>query len=167
MATTGGTRQPRSTSVWDDELEAVLSVCRVLVAISAQSIAAVEEIADLIQVRILVIIASRGEASLGAVAEAAGLHISKASRTCDRMVRAGLLDRADDPNDRRQLTLSLTAEGRRTVRTVRSRRQAEIARVLAGMPRRRRAALVTALAEFADAAGEPHDAALWALGWTT
>lgn len=160
-------RAGRGRDVSDAELEAVLGVCRVLVAVSAQSIAAVEAVADPTQVRILVIIASRGAASLGRVAEAAALHISKASRVCERMVRAGLLDRADDPHDRRQLVLSLTGEGRRVVRTVRARRQADISRILAQMPGRRRATLVAALSDFADAAGEPHAAALWSMGWTS
>lgn len=167
MATDRGTRRPRGPGIPDDETEAVLSVCRVLVAVSAHSIAEVEAVADLTQVRILIAIASHGTASLGTVAEAAGIHISKASRTCDRMVRSRLVNRADDPNDRRQLTLSLTAAGRRVVRTVRARRKAEIGRILAAMSASQRAALVSALSAFADAAGEPHDAALWALGWTT
>lgn len=166
-----GERAPGSTAQADDvadsELNVILGVCRVLVAVSAQSIAAVESVADLTQVRILVTVASRGSASLGTVAEAAGIHISKASRLCDRLVRAGLLDRADDPNDRRQLTLTLTSDGRRIVRTVGSRRQAEIARILARMTPRRRAVLVSALGDFADAADEPRDAALWSMGWTT
>lgn len=157
----------RRDRVPNSELEAVLSVCRVLVAVSAQSIAAVEDVADLTQVRILVIVAGRGSASLRTVAESAGIHISKASRVCDRMVGAGLLHRADDPNDRRQLVLSLTGEGRRVVRAVGARRRAEVARILSGMRPRRRADLVAALADFADAAGEPRDTALWAMGWTS
>ena len=45
-----------------------------------------------------------------------GLHLTRASRLCDRLVAAGLLDRADDPANRRQLTLTLTPDGERVVR---------------------------------------------------
>ena len=65
--------------------------CRILVAVAARSISAVEEEADLLQVRALVVIASRGPVSLGELAQAAGLHLTRASRLCDRMVQAGLI----------------------------------------------------------------------------
>ena len=47
-----------------DQAEAVLAACRVVVAISAQSIAAMEDVADLMQVRALITVASRGSVSL-------------------------------------------------------------------------------------------------------
>ena len=50
----------------------MLAACRVLVALSAQSIAAVEDAADVTQVRALVVISSRGSVSLGELAAAAG-----------------------------------------------------------------------------------------------
>ncbi len=142
--------QQRST----DQVEAVLRASRVLTAITARSVAAVAPVADLVQVRVLVVIAERRAVSLNALAEAAGLHISKASRLCDRMAGQGLLNRRDDPSDRRQLTLTLTPKGQRVVRTMMARRRAETERVLARMNARQRAALVAALDEFADASGE-------------
>ncbi|GAA4397408.1 MarR family transcriptional regulator [Fodinibacter luteus] len=44
------------------------------------------------------------------------------SRTVAGLVDAGLVARADDPTDGRQVILSLTPEGRRTVRDTRRRR---------------------------------------------
>jgi DNA-binding MarR family transcriptional regulator len=44
------------------------------------------------------------------------------SRTVAGLVDAGLVDRADDPTDGRQVILSLTPEGRRTIRDTRRRR---------------------------------------------
>lgn len=41
------------------------------------------------------------------------------SRLVDRLVKAGLVDRETDPADRRHVTLTLTAEGRRFAREVR------------------------------------------------
>ncbi len=145
----------------------MLAACRVLVALSARSIAAVEDVADVMQVRALVTVASRGSVSLGGLAEGAGLHLSRASRLCDRLVANGLINRADDPANRRQLTLTLTPSGERAVRKVMQRRRDAIDPILAQLPKQRRAELVSALQAFAAAGGEPSDSDLWAMGWTT
>ena len=44
------------------------------------------------------------------------------TRTVGALVEAGLVDRADDPTDGRQVILSLSSEGRRTLRDIRRRR---------------------------------------------
>ena len=75
----------------DADADAVLAACRVLVGLSARSIAAVEDVADVAQVRALVVISSRGSVSLGELAVAANLHLTRASRLCDRMVAQGLV----------------------------------------------------------------------------
>lgn len=75
-----------SRGVSDAETDAVMAACRVLVAVSAQSIAAAEQVVGAAQFRVLVIMASRGPVSLGGLAGAAGMHVSTASRICDRMV---------------------------------------------------------------------------------
>lgn len=160
-------RLPRRGGRRDEEADAVLAACRVLVALSAQSIAAVESVADVAQVRALVVIASRGPLSLGELAGAANLHLTRASRLCDRMVAEGLIHRADDPADRRQLTLTLTPSGERVVQTVMEHRRAAIKPILAQMAKQRCVELVSVLQEFATAAGEPSDLELWAMGWTT
>ena len=145
----------------------MLAACRILVAVAARSIAAVEEEADLLQVRALVVIASRGPVSLGELAQAAGLHLTRTSRLCDRMVHAGLITRAVDPANRRQVILSLTFAGQQVVETVMQRRWAAIEPVLARMTERQRRDLVAALAAFAEAAEEVSERDLWAMGWTT
>lgn len=153
-------------AVREPEVDAVLRACRVLVALSARSILAVEDVADVVQVRILVVVAAAESASLGEVAEAAGLHVSRASRLCDRMVAAGLLHRANDPTDRRLLTLTLTPAGHRVVQSVMSRRRKEVSRALARMSRARRAELVSVLDEFAAAGTSVTDGDLMLLGWS-
>lgn len=149
----------------------MLAACRVLVAISAQSIAAVEDVADLIQVRALVVVASRGAVSLGELSEAANIHLTRASRLCDRLVMKGLLNRADDPANRRQLILTLTPAGQEVVDEVMRRRRKAIQPILERMGERmtkpRRAELTVLLNEFATAGGQPSDPDLWAMGWTT
>ena len=149
------------------EADAVLAACRVLVALSAQSIAAVDDLADVTQVRVLVIVASTEPVSLGALAEAAQLHPSTASRLCERMVGEGLLDRSDDPSNRRALNLRLTAKGRRVVAAMVRHRREAIMPILRAMPASGRRDLVTALRAFAEAGGEPPDRDLWSMGWTT
>jgi DNA-binding MarR family transcriptional regulator len=106
----------------------VLAACRVLAGVSAQSVAAVEDVVDLIQFRALVVVASRGSVSLGELAEATQIHLSRASRMCDRMVGMGLRNRADDPANRRQLIVTLTPEGRRIGEEVIGRRRAAVNR---------------------------------------
>lgn len=163
--------RPRGCTARDREADAVLAACRVLVAVSAQSIAAVEDVADLTQVRALVVIASRGAVSLSELSEATHIHLTRASRLCDRLVAAELIDRADDPSDRRQLVLTLTRHGQEVVNAVMRHRRTAITAVLdrlgERMPKQRRAEVVTLLEELAAAGGEPSDADLWAMGWTT
>jgi len=168
MTSMKSTGEPhRRSRVRGSEVDAVLLACRVLVAASAQSIAAVEDTADLTQVRVLVVLASRGPLSLSEVADAAGLHITRASRVCDRLVTADLINRVDDPDDRRQLILTLTAAGEQVVRTVLQRRRSAVEPALRRMSTQRRGELINALQEFAAAADEVAEADLWALGWAT
>jgi DNA-binding MarR family transcriptional regulator len=151
----------------EPDVDAVLEACRALVAVSAQSIAAVEDVVDVTQFRLLVVVGSRGAVSLRTLATAAGIHMSKASRMCDRMVTDGLLNRADNPEDRRHLTLTLTPKSRRLLRKVMSRRRHAVAAILAKMAPADRNQLSAVLTAFADAAGEPRETDVWALGWTT
>jgi DNA-binding MarR family transcriptional regulator len=159
----GGTR---GKAVAAAELDAVLAACRILVAISAQSIAAVDDTVDLTQFRVLVIVGS-GSPSLGEVAEGAGLSLSTASRMCDRLVGQGLLNRSDDPANRRQLRLTLTPSGRAVITQSWKQRQRAIEPVLRRLGADQRRQLVEALAAFAEAAGEPRQRDLWFLGWPT
>jgi DNA-binding MarR family transcriptional regulator len=161
------TRGIANAPVSDTEMDAVLAACRVLVAVSAHSIAAVDDTVDMPQFRALVIVASRGSVTLGALAAAAGMNMSTTSRLCDRLVGMGLLNRADDPANRRQLQLTLTDAGRSVVNLAMDERRAALKPMLTRLPKERRAQLVGLLAEFADAGGEPADRDLWSLGWPT
>ena len=144
----------------------MLDACRALVAISVRSLAAVSAQVDIVQLRVLVVVASSGSVSLGEAADATGITLSKASRTCDRLVGKRLLARADDPADRRSLKLTLTPAGRRVVRRVTQARRDAITPTLDAMPAAQRAVLVSALREF-TARAEPESRDLWAMGWET
>ena len=145
----------------------MLDACRVLVAITARSMAANPEGTDLLHLRALVVLWSRPSLSLGELADAVGIHLTRASRLCDRLVARGLVDRADDPDNRRQLVLRLTPAGSEVVEQVMQERAEEIRPVLARMSAADRRSLVRSLGAFARAADglAAHD--LWALGWSS
>jgi DNA-binding MarR family transcriptional regulator len=155
------------TTAHPDEVEATLLAMRVLVAVSARSLTGVEDTVTLPQFRVLVMVASSGPLNLGAVARGLGVHPSNATRACDRLVNAGLLDRRDDPADRRNLLLDLTAEGRKLVARVHGHRAAAVEEILDRMPPLQRVALVPVLRSFAEAAGEVRPTDIWRLGWAT
>jgi DNA-binding MarR family transcriptional regulator len=149
------------------EVEAVMAAARVLMGVSAQSVAAIDDPVTLPQLRVLVMVASRGPLNLGAVATGLGVHSSNATRLVERLVVAGLLDRRDDPADRRNLLLELTAAGRELVDNVMDHRRAAIVKILERMPSSRRRTLAAGLRSFAEAGDEVSDDAVWSLGWTT
>ena len=163
----GPSRRDDAAPPTTEEIDAVMSAARVLVAVTAQSVTSVEDRVTLPQLRVLVMIASRGPQNLASVAQALGVHPSNATRRCDKLVEAGLVHRSEDPTDRRNLVLQLTPSGRQIVQQMTEHRRAAIEGVLAKMPATLRGDLVPALLAFAQAAGElPADQA-WALGWTT
>jgi len=122
------------------DVESVLAASRVLVGVAAQSLADIEDIVSVPQLRALMILATHGPLHLTALAEHMGVHPSNATRACDRLVAAGLLDRRDNPADRRHLLLELTPAGQRHQ-------------------------LGESLGQFAAAGGEPSSQDLLALGW--
>lgn len=155
----------------DAVTRAVLSASRLLVAVSARSLAAVEERVTLPQFRMLVVLSTRGVTKLVVLADLLQVAPSTAMRMVDRLIAAGLADRRTNPDNRRETLLQLTEEGRRTVDDVTARRQAEIAAIVERLAPRQRAALVEALAAFNEAGGEtaapeedPREA--HPLGWT-
>jgi DNA-binding MarR family transcriptional regulator len=135
------------------EVEAVMGAANVLLRVAARSVAQVEESVNTPQLRVLVLVHSRGPQNLSVVAAELGVHASNATRTCDRLVAAGLLERGEDPIDRRYIRLELTSKGSALVNSVLEHRRQAIAEVIARMPAGRRPALASALEAFAAAAG--------------
>jgi DNA-binding MarR family transcriptional regulator len=148
---------------------AVLTASRLLVAVSARSLAAVEERVTLPQFRMLVVLAGHAETKLVTLAELLAVNPSTAMRMIDRLAAAGLVSREVNPVSRREVMLRLTSAGRQIVDRVTAHRRREIAGIVARMPARQRTGLVTALRAFTEAGGEPpagevaRDAA--PLGW--
>jgi DNA-binding MarR family transcriptional regulator len=141
-----------------DDIEAVtsavLTASRLLVAVSARSLAAVEDSVTLPQFRMLVILDGHGPVKLASLAELLAVNPSTALRMVERLSTAGLVDRQVNPEVRREISLQLTESGRRVVADVTSRRREEIARVVTRLEPAQRLALIEALAAFAEAGGE-------------
>ena len=148
----------------DSVVDAVLSASRVLVAVAARSLADVAEEVTLTQYRTLVVLASRGPQNLAGLAEAVGVTPATATRMCDRLVRKGLIRRRTERDDRRQVRVALTAEGRSLVDAVTGRRRQEIGRIMSEIPAEQQAVLVHGLGRFASAAGEVPEQD-WTTGW--
>lgn len=135
--------------------DALITASRLLVSISARSIAEIDDSITIPQFRVLVILSSRGSTNLATLAGQLDVQPSTISRMVERLVAAGLIDRRPHPSSRRELMVDLTPRGRKVVRTVTARRRAEIARVVEAMPARERHGLITALTAFTEAGGEP------------
>ncbi|WP_307857300.1 MarR family transcriptional regulator [Mycobacterium sp. SM1] len=135
--------------------DALLTASRLLVAISAKSIALVDETITIPQFRTLVILSNRGPVNLATLAALLGVQPSAAGRMVDRLVGAGLIDRLPHPGSRRELLAALTARGQAVVREVTAHRRAEIAAIVHKMPPPERHGLVRALTAFTAAGGEP------------
>ncbi|KUL44087.1 MarR family winged helix-turn-helix transcriptional regulator [Streptomyces regalis] len=154
----------------DAVTRAVLTASRLLVAVSARSLAAVEERVTLPQFRMLVVLSTRGATKLVALADLLQVAPSTAMRMVDRLIAAGLADRQTNPENRRETLLQLTEEGRRTVEDVTARRRSEIAAIVERLTPTQRLALIEALTAFNEAGGEPlapalDDQELHPLGW--
>lgn len=135
--------------------DALLTASRLLVAVSARSIAAVDDSITFPQFRALVILSSRGSVNLATLAGRLDVKPSAAGRMVDRLVSVGLIDRQPHPTSRRELLAVLTPRGRRIVRQVTAHRRREIAGIVEKMPPAQRRGLVRALTAFTAAGGEP------------
>ena len=135
--------------------DALLTASRLLVAISARSIAHVDETITIPQFRTLVILSNHGPMNLGTLAGRLGVQRSAAGRMVDRLVAVGLIDRQTNPTSRHELLAALTTRGRQIVRRVTAHRRDEIARIVEAMPPQERRGLVRALTAFTAAGGEP------------
>src|SRR5689334_7316174 len=71
-------------------LASLLRASAVITAVVIRSLNAVTPHLTVTQVRVMVIVAGLGTANVNAVAAGLGANASNASRSCDRLVRAGL-----------------------------------------------------------------------------
>src|SRR5262249_19944603 len=85
------------------------------------------------------------EVNLTGLAERLGIGLPTASRLCNRLEAAGMLERALHPDNRREVQLRLTGQGRRVLKDVARRRTQALAELLAAMAPEERSALVSGM----------------------
>ncbi len=93
----------------------------------------------------------RGRTSVTDLASTLELDKSTLSRTVDAAVRAGLIDRSVDPQNRRQQVISLTDMGRGTADRINELCDASYTRLFDFIPREKRAQVVEAVSLLAQA----------------
>ncbi|WP_327354522.1 CBS domain-containing protein [Streptomyces sp. NBC_01304] len=146
-----------SASCGDDLHDAaahVLTASRLLVAVSARSLAAVEETLTLLEFRLLVLLSMHGTLGPRHLAELLGVDEQMALRAVTDLQAGDLLAQSGN-GGRDDLRLVLSPRGQDVVNDVMQRRTAEITQILEDMPHEDRTALAPALQSFARAAGEP------------
>ena len=139
----------------DAVTDAILTASRLLIAISARSIAASDETLTIPQFRTLVILSTRGPVNLATLAGLLGVQPSTTGRMVERLVGAGLVDRRPHPDSRRELVADLTNRGRDVVAEVTAARHRVLAEIVTTIPEPERHGLVRALTSFTTAGGEP------------
>ena len=142
-------------AVATDELaDAFLTASRALVGIAVRSINAAPVEVTLVQHRLLVLLATGGNQTVGALAAQLEVNASNASRLCDRLERLELVSRIRSVSDGRAVDVSLTPQGSRLLETVRARRRHDVGRVLSRLSLPDAQAAVAALEAFNGAADE-------------
>lgn len=149
-----GGQTPRAITASEEMADALITVSRALVGIAVRSINAAPVGITPVQHRLLVLLATEGDQTVGALAEQLGINGSNASRLCDRLQKLDLITRDRSSTDGRAVKVSLTTAGRHVLEAVRAQRRREIQTVLRHMPPSDVAVTINALAEFAEAAHE-------------
>ena len=140
----------------DTSAAAVLTASRALLAVVARSIAPELDRVTVPQFRVLVVLSTAAEPVRNRdLAEALGVHPSTFTRNADRLVAGGWVRRTQNPDNRREILVSLTPAGRRVVDRVTARRRDEIREILGRLAASERQLVLEALSAFARAAGEP------------
>ena len=139
----------------DQLVTALLTASRALVGVSARSLVDVEETVTVTQFRTMVVLRAHGVSRLNRLSERLHVNASTALRTVERLKTVGLVDRRENPDNRREVMIELTERGRRLVDEVTARRRHAIEGIVRAMPVEQRAAMVDALLAFAQAADEP------------
>ncbi|MCG7210177.1 MarR family winged helix-turn-helix transcriptional regulator [Streptomyces arenae] len=106
------------------------------------------------QLRALWALETAPETNLTGLADRLDIGLPTASRLCDRLEAAGMLERTPHPRNRRELQLTLTPHGRRVLDDVARRRNLALTEVLAAMAPAERSALVRGMRAFTSAAAD-------------
>lgn len=104
------------------------------------------------QLRVLFRLRSRGPMTSGHLAAALGVTLPTVTSVIDRLVRHGLVERRDDPADRRRVIVALAPEGQATLERIQEGRRARLARAIETMDPDAREKLVAGLRALVEAA---------------
>ena len=156
----------RTADELDDDVEETLTASRALVGIIARSLADVLEDVTLPQYRVLVVLCAEGPLRSGVLAERLGIHQSTLTRTADRLVAQGLIQREPSQESRREIMVDLTRAGREVVVRVLRQRSQNLREILECVPPKDRKKIRDGFHAFAAAAGEPEAVHLLTLGVT-
>jgi DNA-binding MarR family transcriptional regulator len=131
---------------------------RVLLAIARLAMdASIRATADLggpspVQLRALTALRQLGEANLAQLSDEMGVTVSTTSRLVDRLVGADWVHREPSPNNRREISLTLTPTGKRLLTRYDDRRVELLRECLRRLPADRHGGVIEALAELAHVA---------------
>jgi DNA-binding MarR family transcriptional regulator len=128
--------------------EAMMAVSRTMTAIVARTLSEVAAGLTVPQLRVLVLLKSRGPMNLTTIAQHLDVNASNASRTCDQLVVTGRLLPAPDPQDGRSTIMELTAAGARFVAELMTARRRLIDDVISRMAHDDQRALAHGLGAF-------------------
>jgi DNA-binding MarR family transcriptional regulator len=149
---------PQQKGAPDDTVDVIteelLTVSRLMIGLSAQALAEVDESITVQQFRSLMVLYKRGSTNLTTLAYQMGVQPSAAGRMVDRLVATGLVERSPHPTSRRELLGSLTPRGQQAVEELNERRRAGLMRILAEIPKSTCEELVRTLTGFNAAAAE-------------
>jgi DNA-binding MarR family transcriptional regulator len=131
--------------------EAMMPVSRTMTAIVARTLTEVGQDITVPQLRVLVLLNSRGPMRLSSIAEHLDVNPSNASRTCEQLASADKVRRSRDEDDRRSVVLELSNDGARLVADLMARRRQLIDGVVGRMSSEDQEALARGLDAFSAA----------------
>jgi DNA-binding MarR family transcriptional regulator len=109
------------------------------------------------QARVLFTLVEHDNKSAGELADRIGVAPPTLTGITDRLVRQSLIERKEDPRDRRVVRLALTLEGRRLTLEIAESSRAYLRRVFEAMPPERLAQLAACLEDLARANAASRD----------
>jgi DNA-binding MarR family transcriptional regulator len=85
------------------------------------------------QLRVLLILHTEGASRMSTIASSIGIALSTATGIVDNLVKKGLINRGDDPEDRRLVICTLSSEGQETINRLWTLGQFQIEKLLDGL----------------------------------
>jgi DNA-binding MarR family transcriptional regulator len=131
----------------------LVALARLVMDVSVRATAELGTLSP-VQLRALTALRKFGEANLGQLSEEMGVTVSTTSRLVDRLVAADWVHRGPSPNNRREISLTLSDPGKRLLRRFDERRVILLRECLHRIPADRRRAVLSALAELTGVADD-------------